>query len=88
MVSDVHILIGDVVVSVENSDALLYLKLWYCFYIRVEYQRLHENNLARRRQLMCKTGLIHFGIKKGAVAPFFLQRGAMAPFLRSSYPLL
>ena len=36
----------------ENSDALLYLKLWYSFYIRVEYQRLHENNLARRRQLM------------------------------------
>ena len=35
----------------ENSDALLYLKLWYSFYIRVEYQRLHENNLARRRQL-------------------------------------
>ena len=24
----------------ENSDALLYLKLWYSFYIRVEYQRL------------------------------------------------
>jgi hypothetical protein len=36
----------------ENSDALLYLKLWYSFYMRVEYQRLHENNLARRRQLM------------------------------------
>ena len=36
----------------ENSDALLYLKLWYSFYIRVEYQRLHENYLARRRQLM------------------------------------
>ena len=36
----------------ENSDALLYLKLWYSFYIRVDYQRLHENNLARRRQLM------------------------------------
>ncbi len=35
----------------ENSDALLYLKLWYSFYTRVEYQRLHENNLARRRQL-------------------------------------
>ena len=37
----------------ENSDALLYLKLWYSFYIRVEYRRLHENNLARRAQLMC-----------------------------------
>jgi hypothetical protein len=36
----------------ENSDALLYLKLWYSFYIRVESQRLHENNLAQRRQLM------------------------------------
>ena len=36
----------------ENSDALLYLKLWYSFYIRVEYRRLHENNLARRAQLM------------------------------------
>ncbi len=50
-----HFSIGDVVVSFrsENSDALLYLKLWYSFYIRVEYQRLHENNLARRRQLMC-----------------------------------
>ncbi len=36
----------------ENSDASLYLKLWYSFYIRVEYQRLHENNLARRVQLM------------------------------------
>ncbi len=32
---------------------LLYLKLWYSFYIRFEYQRLHENNLAWRRQLMC-----------------------------------
>jgi hypothetical protein len=49
-----HFSIGDVVVSArsENSDALLYLKLWYSFYIRVEYQRLHENNLARRRQPM------------------------------------
>ena len=36
----------------KHSDALLYLKLWYSFYIRVEYQRLHENNLARRAQLM------------------------------------
>ncbi len=32
---------------------VLYLKLWYSFYIRVEYRRLHENNLARRAQLMC-----------------------------------
>jgi hypothetical protein len=32
----------------ENSDALLYLKLWCSFYIRVEYQSLHENNLAKR----------------------------------------
>jgi hypothetical protein len=39
----------------ENSDALLYLKLWYSFYIRVEYQRLHENNLMRRRQHMWGT---------------------------------
>jgi hypothetical protein len=31
-----------------------------------------------------KTRLVHFGIKKGAVPPFFLKRGAMAPFLRSS----
>jgi hypothetical protein len=37
----------------KNSDASLYLKLWYSFYIHVEYQRLHENNLARRAQLMC-----------------------------------
>jgi hypothetical protein len=37
----------------KNSDALLYLKLWYSIYIRVEYQRLHENNLAQRRQLLC-----------------------------------
>ncbi len=37
----------------ENSDALLYLKLWYCFYIRGEHQRLHENDLAQRRQLVC-----------------------------------
>ena len=29
---------------------------------------------------------VHFGIKKGAVTPFFLKRGAMAPFLRSSTP--
>ena len=29
---------------------------------------------------------VHFGIKKGAVPPFFLKRGAMAPFLRSSTP--
>ena len=35
----------------QNSDASLYLKHWYSFYIRVEYQRLHENNLTRRRQL-------------------------------------
>ena len=41
VVSDVHIF------------GSLYLKLWYSFYIRVEYQRLHENNLARRAQLMC-----------------------------------
>jgi hypothetical protein len=40
----------------KNSDASLYLKLWYSFYIRVEYQRLHENNLARRAQLMCIVG--------------------------------
>ncbi len=46
-------LIGDVCCfRSENSDALLYLKLWYSFYIRVEHQRLHENNLAQRRQLM------------------------------------
>jgi hypothetical protein len=37
----------------ENSEALHYLKLWYSFYIRVEYKRLHENNLAQRAQLMC-----------------------------------
>jgi hypothetical protein len=30
-----------------------------------------------------KTRSAHFGIKKGAVPPFFLKRGAMAPFLRS-----
>jgi len=30
---------------------------------------------------------VHFGIKKGAVPPFFLKWGAMAPFLRSSNPL-
>jgi hypothetical protein len=48
-----HFSIGDVLCfRSENSDALLYLKLWYSFYIRVEYQRLHENNLSRRRQLM------------------------------------
>ena len=29
---------------------------------------------------------VHFGIKKGAVPPFFLKRGSMAPFLRSSSP--
>jgi len=29
---------------------------------------------------------VHFGIKKGAVPPFFPKRGAMAPFLRSSTP--
>ena len=39
--------------AISNSDTSLYLKLWYSFYIRVEYQRLHENNLARRAQLMC-----------------------------------
>jgi hypothetical protein len=33
-----------------------------------------------------KTRSVHFGIKKGAVPPFFLKRGAMAPFLRSSPP--
>jgi len=43
VVSDVHIFRR---CQSENSDALLYLKLWYSFYIRVEYQRLHENNLA------------------------------------------
>jgi hypothetical protein len=30
--------------------------------------------------------LVHFGIKKGAVPPFFLKRGAMAPFLRTPTP--
>jgi len=35
-----------------------------------------------------KTRSVHFGIKKGAMPPFFLKRGAMAPFLRSSSPLL
>jgi hypothetical protein len=44
VVSDVHIFRR---CRSENSDALLYLKLWYSFYIRVEYRRLHENNLAR-----------------------------------------
>ena len=39
----------------KNSEALLYKKLWYSFYIPVEYQRLHENNLARRRQLVVTT---------------------------------
>ncbi len=34
------------------THASLYLKLWYSFYIRIEYQRLHENNLARRAQHM------------------------------------
>jgi hypothetical protein len=29
---------------------------------------------------------VHFGIKKGAVPPFFLKRGGMAPFLRSLTP--
>jgi len=33
-----------------------------------------------------KTQSVHFGIKKGVVAPFFLKRGAMAPFLRSPTP--
>jgi len=33
-----------------------------------------------------KTRSVHFGIKKGAVPPFFLKRGAMAPFLRRSTP--
>ena len=33
-----------------------------------------------------KTRLVHFGIKKGAVPPFFLRRGAMAPFLRTPTP--
>jgi hypothetical protein len=36
----------------QNSDASLYLKLWYSFYISAEYQRLHEHNLVRRRKLM------------------------------------
>ncbi len=40
----------------QNSDASLYLKHRYSFYIRVEYQR-HENNLARRAQLMCSVHL-------------------------------
>jgi len=29
-----------------------------------------------------KTRSVQIGIKKGAVAPFFLKRGAMAPFLK------
>jgi hypothetical protein len=33
-----------------------------------------------------KTRSVQFGIKKGAVPPFFLKRGAMAPFLRRSTP--
>jgi hypothetical protein len=35
----------------QNSDASVYQKLWYCPYIHVEYHRLHENNLAQKRQL-------------------------------------
>jgi len=35
-----------------------------------------------------KTRSVHFGVKKGAVSPFFLKRGAMAPFLRRPTPLL
>jgi hypothetical protein len=44
--------IGDVLFPERKFLRLLYLKLWYSFYIRVEYQSLHENNLARRAQLM------------------------------------
>jgi hypothetical protein len=55
VVSDVHIFQSDWCwcwcFRSQNSDALLLLKLWYSFYISVEYQRLHENNLAQRRQL-------------------------------------
>ena len=43
---------SDVVVSgAKIFDALLNLKFWYSFYIRVEYQRLHENNLAQRNNV-------------------------------------
>ena len=49
VVSDVHIFRR---CRSENSDTSLYLKLWYSFYICVKYQRLHENNLAQRAQLM------------------------------------
>jgi hypothetical protein len=38
---------------VTGAKILTKTLVWYSFYTRVEYQRLHENNLARRRQLMC-----------------------------------
>ncbi len=56
-----HFSIGDVVVFGAKilTHHSIYLKLWYSFHIRVEYQRLHENNLARRRQLMCGSAQHH-----------------------------
>jgi hypothetical protein len=41
----------------EYSDATLYLKLWYSFYIRVEYQTLHENNLREEDNLCAALSL-------------------------------
>jgi hypothetical protein len=38
----------------ENSDALLYLKLWYSFYIRVEYQiRVYMKIIWREERNLC-----------------------------------
>ncbi len=44
----------------QNSDASVYLKLWYCTYIHVEYHRLHENNFVRKRQLKCEAHCMIF----------------------------
>ena len=41
-------------VDVSRAKILMHhsrLKLWYSFYISVEYQRLHENNLAKEDNL-------------------------------------
>jgi hypothetical protein len=56
----------------QNSDASLYLKHWYSFYIRVEYQRLHENNLAQRAQLMVSCHLFLGRLRDGV--PSLLTR--------------
>jgi hypothetical protein len=58
----------------QNSDASVYLKLWYCPYICVEYHRLHENNLAQKKTTYVDRGeeMVSTKQERMAICPFTL----------------